>query len=248
MVWGSFDGWIEPVSSDRRASSARAGSAPMTRVPGDRPLAASAVPDSRPPPPVGTDDHVKRSRLLDQLESGGPLAGDHVPVVERVNECQTVPVDLGGDGGLAVGQGRLAGHDPGPIALGGLAFHGGCGPRHHHRHRHAEQLAGQGQGLRVIARGVRDHAGPLPGLVELKDCVDGPAELERADLLEVLALEEDGAAATRVDRPAGHHGRAVDPRRNPLGCCEYVLISQRDRGGFLGREAHLSGAPLIFAQ
>ena len=53
IVRGSFEGWIEPVASERRASSALAGSAPMTRVEGEWPLTARAVPEISPPPPIG---------------------------------------------------------------------------------------------------------------------------------------------------------------------------------------------------
>ena len=130
---------------------------------------------------------------------------------------KAVPLDLGRDGRLAGGERRLAGDDPRAVALGRRPLDRRRGPGHHDGDRDAEQLAGQGQGLGVVARGVRDHAGAPGGFVELEHGVDGPAELEGADLLEVLALEEDRAAAPRVERPRGHHGRAVGPGRDPLG-------------------------------
>ena len=131
IVWGSFEGWIEPASSDRRASSALAGSAPMTRVVASRPLTARAVPESRPPPPTGQIDHVERPGLVEQLQRGGPLAGDHVPVVEGMDQREAVLRDLGGDRRLAGGERRLAGDDPRAVALGRRPLDRGRGPRHH---------------------------------------------------------------------------------------------------------------------
>ena len=52
-VLGSPDGRIVPACKERKASSAAFGSAPTTRVVGERPLTARAVPARRPPPPTG---------------------------------------------------------------------------------------------------------------------------------------------------------------------------------------------------
>ena len=55
------------------------------------------------------------------------------------------------------------------------------------------------------------------GIAELEDGVHRPPELERADLLKVLALEKHRAAAPRIERLRGHDGRAMSPRGQPLG-------------------------------
>jgi CO dehydrogenase maturation factor len=52
-VVGLTDGTMRPSASERQASSAPAGSVPMTRTPGPKPRPAMAVPDSSPPPPTG---------------------------------------------------------------------------------------------------------------------------------------------------------------------------------------------------
>ena len=62
MVWGSFEGWIEPVSSDRRASSALAGSAPTTRVDVGAALDGQGGPGEQAAAADRADDHVERAR------------------------------------------------------------------------------------------------------------------------------------------------------------------------------------------
>ena len=195
MVLGSMDGWIVPVSSERRASSAFAGSAPTTFVSGERPLTRQRGAREEPAAADGGDHDVERPGLFEQLQRRGPLAGDHVPVVERVNERETVGGDLGGHGGLARFERRLAEHDPRPVALGRGPLDRGGRPGHDDRHRHAEQLTGQGQGLGVVPGGMRDHTGGLAALIQLQERIHRSAELERADALKILALEEDGRAA-----------------------------------------------------
>ena len=60
-------GMRSPAWNERDASSAPAGSEPMTRIPGFTPFAATAVPLISPPPPIG-DTRVEIRRLVKQLE------------------------------------------------------------------------------------------------------------------------------------------------------------------------------------
>ena len=61
----------------------------------------------------------------------------------------------------------------------------------------------------MVARRERDHAGASLALVEARQRVVGAAELERADALEVLALEEDAGAELGVGGARGEDGRPV---------------------------------------
>ena len=53
LALGFIDGIIFPDWSERKASSAFRGSAPITRIDGEIDVAAIAVPLKRPPPPTG---------------------------------------------------------------------------------------------------------------------------------------------------------------------------------------------------
>ena len=60
-----------------------------------------------------------------------------------------------------------------------------------------------------------DDAAPRFGLGQRKDRIGRAAGLERADFLEILALEPEPRADRGVERATGHHRRAQDVRRDP---------------------------------
>src|SRR5262245_20571167 len=79
----------------------------------------------------------------------------------------------------------------------------------------------------MIAGAVRDDAaGRLFGR-ELADGIGGAAELERADLLELFALEKERPTRAMVERLARVHRRDVSPTRDALGRGPDIV----DRGG-----------------
>ena len=115
-------------------------------------------------------------------------------------------------GGLAGGEVRFAEGDPAAVAADVPHLGLGRPGRHHDVGGDTAQLRGAGQGGGVVARGVRDHAASGLGIREGKDGIAGPARLEGAGFLEVLALEEEPAAAGGVQSLAREHGRAFDER------------------------------------
>ena len=61
----------------------------MTRISGRTALMYAAMPEIRPPPPMATKIGVDRALVLAQdLHRDRALAGDHVGVVERMDEGQ----------------------------------------------------------------------------------------------------------------------------------------------------------------
>jgi hypothetical protein len=63
-------------------------------------------------------------------------------------------------------------------------------------------------GTTMVARGRDDALAPCRG-AQLGEEVVRPAQLEGADALEVLSLEQDAAARFAVQRRAGEHQRTV---------------------------------------
>ena len=79
--------------------------------------------------------------------------------------------------------------------------------------------------LRVVAGRECDHAGAALGGVELRQRVEGPAELEGAHALQVLALEEELRAGGLVGRAGGQHRRAVRVALQARGGGTHVVES-----------------------
>ena len=114
----------------------------------------------RPPPPTGIDDGFDAGRLLEDLESHRALAGDHVDVVERVDERE--PVARGDFAGMhaRLRQVGAVQDDVGAelAAVGDLDQRREYG--HHDGRGYAEQLRVVGDPLRVVAGRRGDHAAP----------------------------------------------------------------------------------------
>ena len=81
--------------------------------------------------------------------------------------------------------------------------------------RDAAQASDAGEGGGVVARGVRRHTVCRFGIGESEDCIGCSARFKRADLLEILALEEQLRPAKRIERGAGEHRGAVNLIRDP---------------------------------
>src|SRR5207248_1234817 len=98
---------------------------------------------------------------------------------------------------------------------------------------------GEDERLRMVAGGVGDHPTGGGRLVQGPDRVGRAAKLERAGLLEVLTLEEEGAARQPVEGGTGQHRGPVrlpgDARRRGANG------GQVGGGGCHGREGPPSG-------
>src|SRR5215218_7263370 len=83
--------------------------------------------------------------------------------------------------------------------------------RHHDRGGDAEVLGGKRNSLAMVAGGIGDDAVLALGGRQLREHVEGTAQLERAGALQVLAFE-DTASATGIYRL--EDWRAARDRRN----------------------------------
>ncbi len=83
-------------------------------------------------------------------------------------------------------------HDLGSVAARCLELRVRGVLRHHDRRARAEQARGERHRLRMIPRGVREHAPRSVVLVERHDLVVRTAELERTTSLETLRLHVHG--------------------------------------------------------
>src|SRR6185369_4585756 len=129
----------------------------------------------------GDDDDVDVGEVLEDLEADGALAGDDVGVVVGRDEGHGPFGDeLPGDG-LACGLGDE--DDLGAVAAGRFDLQRGRHVGHDDGDGDAEGPAGVGEGLAVVAGGVRDHAGAAAVEVEAVQGVRRAAELEGADRL-----------------------------------------------------------------
>ncbi len=116
--------------------------------------------------------------------------------------------------------------------LSPIAFHRGplgCVGvfRHDHGCGDAAQGCGKAERRGVISRRVRGDA-PGDGLVaKRKNRVHRAAEFERADLLEILALEEHRRPAYPVDGRGLKHRRQVGVRTNTRRRFHHVTVFRR---------------------
>ena len=132
--------------------------------------------------------------LLHHLEAGRALAGDHVGIVEGMH--------VGGVARRRTARARwrrdpldaVVGHDLAAECLGARDLQARRIGRHDDRRLEAHQRRGRRHALRVIARRAGHHAAGKGRLVHLRDLVVGAAELEGADPLQVLGLEQHAAA------------------------------------------------------
>src|SRR5882672_6141338 len=152
---------------------------------------------------------VELARILDQLLGRRALTRDHLRIVERRDHGET-PLAYDPLGHFLTGLLTLVvEHDLGAVAAGGLDLDGGSVRGHHDGDADAEKLPRKSHGLRVVARGEGQHAALALRRCELRERVERAAELESADALQVLALEEDFGAGALVYRARGEHRRAV---------------------------------------
>ena len=178
------------------------------------------MPEIRPPPPIGHDDHLGLRHLLEDLETDRPLAGDHLLVVEGGME--------GIEPSLRARSPRLSNglvedlagqHAPSPPSrrvfsilisgvVTGITIDGAAPGR-----RGAE-----GHPLGVVARRGGDHPLGDLGRGSERDLVVGAADLERAGELQGLVLEAGLDAELRGERPGRGRGCLTTPLIRARAC------------------------------
>ena len=166
---------------------------PITSTSGRWLLIAIATPLTSPPPPTG-HDHAREVRdCLEQLEAERALAGDHVGIVERVDECKAAAsarsyAAATASSTVAPPRWTIA---PSAVAASSLAIGRRLG--HEHLARDPAVAGRVGQRLGVVAGAAGDDAVGA-GTAERGELGRRSAELERAGPLEVLGLEHDRGA------------------------------------------------------
>ena len=183
---------------------------------------------AREPAAPDRDQHGGQIRdVLGDLEPEGALARDDPVVVVRRDEYEAALADELPGHGLALAARRTDGHDLGPVCLHPAALdrrrvrghddHGG-GPEQSRRARDS---------LGVVPRRVRHHAACPLARRERGDGVVRAADLERADGLQRLGLQQD-SRGTPGDRPERHQRR---PQRHAgeIRCCTPDVLERDER-------------------
>jgi hypothetical protein len=99
--------------------------------------------------------------------------------------------------------------------------------RHRDGCRDTQQPGRQRDGLRVVARREGHDAGLALVGVELRQRIEGAAELERAHALEVFALEKDARPELAVDGARAQDRRAVGMPLDARGGSRDVIESRQ---------------------
>jgi len=101
--------------------------------------------------------HIQRTRVLEQLQGRGALAGHDQRMVVRRHQGESALLGQRSGDRLAVFGQSVVADDRGAIASGCLDFQLGGVGRHDHRRRDAELTSRERYPLRVVARRERDH-------------------------------------------------------------------------------------------
>ena len=169
-----------------------------------------------PPPPTGTTSVSSGAGVLDQLEGGGSLARHHQRIVVRTDELEAVFGRERAAERLAVVLVTVVGRDLGAVAARRLDLRRRRIGRHENRRPRAEQTCRERDGLRVVARRIRDHR---RSAWQRSDLGVGAAKLERARTLQALRLEHD-VLAERARRDGRRP--VCDACQDARGCANVV--------------------------
>ena len=139
-----------------------------------------------PAPANGYHNSFHIAHLLQSLKADGALPGDHLVVVERVDEgCACFLLAAHGSF-ICIIIGALDKADFRPKALGGFHLADGSAVRHEDHALRALARCGKSHALRMVAGAAGDDARALLLLGELADFVISAAQLKAAGYLEVL--------------------------------------------------------------
>jgi hypothetical protein len=194
----------------------------MIRNAGFNALAATAIPEIKPPPPIGTTSVSRYGMNHDQAVRLAILAGELAGFL----------------------QGRAGNDDLGTEPARVLDLHHRRPDRHHDSGGNAEPPCVVGDALRMIARRHRDDAAPPFLRRQRRKPIEGTALLEGRGELEILEFEPDPAAENRTKRPAlvafGKENRPADGR------CRRLDVSQGNRKACDRKAVGVEGGLLCF--
>ena len=182
-----------------------------------KPLTAVATPGNQPAAADRDDDDVGVRHVLDELEPDRPLPGDHVRVVERVDERAAClldelvePVECLGRPGRRRGRPRRrsrAWRRPSPAFASAHMTSSASIPSY-------------ARSRRAPARGCRRRSPITPRArssgVSVASFVEHSAQLERSGALEELGLQRDARAGQLGERRRAEHRCAVQPPADRL--------------------------------
>src|SRR5712672_1394486 len=137
------------------------------------------------------EQEIQWPGLFQQFLGHGALPRDHVGIVERHHESRAALGDDASGDRLAILAFPVVRDDARAVALGGRPLDRRRIARHPDGRAHAQEVSGQGHGLRMIARGESHRAARSLLGREAAQRVIGTAELEGACALEILTFEED---------------------------------------------------------
>ena len=181
----------------------------------------------------GDVDRVRGFRALpEDLEADGPLAGDHLRVIEGVDKGQTA--FIGQSIGLSTGGvvGVAFQHHFRPAGRHGPDFHLRRGHRHHDHRPATESLSPEGHPLGVVAGAGGDDAPFQLRRAEAHHLVVSAPQLEAEDRLQVLALQEhvvlEPPREVRCGIERRFNGHVVDP--GPQDSLQHLHAGARVQG------------------
>ena len=155
------------------------------------------------------DDGIEIVYFVDQFARRGALAGDHTRIGEGMYERRAgFAGDVVGHF-VASGQCRRADMNGRPERLDARNFHGDRAFRNHDVRSDAARARRKRNGRTMIAGRVCDNAACGHIVGQRPHRVARAAELERADALEIFALENDLTAGHIIDGRRRQYRRAV---------------------------------------
>ena len=219
---------VKPTSVPPASGAQFAACTPTMRTSGRRSLSAIAIPDGEPAAPDRDDEHVELRQLVGQLEPDRPLAGDHVVVLERVDERRAGVRPLTRRGLRLVV--ALAGqHDLGAVAPGRLDLRHRRVLGHEDRRLDARLARRPGHRLPVVAGARGDDArGPLAPAESARSVLTAPRILNEPVRCRFSAFSQHGSPAEPAERLRGGDGRDARDALEALlrgldvgerGCC-----------------------------
>ena len=177
---------------------------------GDRGSAQHAAAANR------TEKKIEIGHVLQQFDGDRSLPRHDIFIFEWVNQGRARFRDHARASFFARPLIRLAENDPAAVALDGAHFHLRRVRRHHDVGRDPAKLRRARESSRMVAGRMGRHPAPRGFVIEREDRVRRSTRLERADLLEVLALEKERRPTRGIETLTRQNRRAMDVRTDAI--------------------------------
>jgi hypothetical protein len=170
---------------------------------------------------------IEVRHVIQQFDGGRRRPRDHSVIVVRVHHRRSRFREHASARFLACRRRRVTKNDLRAVTSHSPLLHLGRVARHDDVRRDPAQRGGAGECRTVIARRMGCDARTRLLLGEREDRIAGPARLEGAHVLEVLAFEVQLRSRLVIEEAAGHHGRAVNVRLDAFVCGANVFDRRR---------------------